>query len=458
MARYSKKTDLTQGFGRNQIDYTRNNLQDLLTAATKLVDNHFVKKEKLMMNGIEQVVTKAGNFTSEEQYQDAFKTLDSLSSQMTFKDPTTNSMIDNFEDILSAHHQNFTADNALQDMFLDTKSKLIDLNQVESSEQLPEILASVEELLKQYRPNASSNVNKMGEKLHQDVLDAIYVADLLMRKDKNLDDPNWNMEGEGYNTSASLYLAGDFTGAKRAMVRGGKQEHQAVWRAAGDKYGQGLKKMINTQKTFMDGMKTADKDNKDEVEYNGMFRHVRYIPTVGAQNLNQYNLADAEQNVYSILHTVMNEQTMNQGKGFKNSDVLFHQKLYEYFAPSEGMVDGEGNLIIGGGVSMYEFIKSAMVTPDMGGAYTKEDIEWINREDMINFLADNIQFVPDKVGRGDFGLPGWDEPFDGINKLGAEYFLDMIQLNLDIYQSKQNIDKLDVAMLGDRVFGISGDY
>ena len=162
MARYSKKTDLTQGFGRNQIDYTRNNLQDLLTAATKLVDNHFVKKEKLMMNGIEQVVTKAGNFTSEEQYQDAFKTLDSLSSQITFKDPTTNAMIDNFEDILSAHHQNFTADNALQDMFLDTKSKLIDLNQVESSEQLPEILASVEELLKQYRPNASGNVNKMG--------------------------------------------------------------------------------------------------------------------------------------------------------------------------------------------------------------------------------------------------------------------------------------------------------
>ena len=453
MSIFNKKVDLRRGYGENNINYTENILQDLIATAVQGLNDYTTKKLKTVLNSVQLTVSNAGKFTSEAEYNNALSVIDTLKEEVPRLDSVSSAIIDNYENTLNAHRKNFVADNQLTSMFNDVKNDLIGLNEFNSSSNLHEILKSLEQLTKEYRPNASANVLKMGDKLHDDVRDAIWVADNLRRVDFDQDTPEWELNNADYKVADELFKWGDFDGAKKYLLKGSKVEESKLWQSAGYQYRGNLNRLIAKQEeytTMYDKSKGKnatgqDKDNAKALDENSIFRHARFLPRIGKQDLNQYNMDEAKDEINTKIRTIMyDSDNINFGK----SEIW--AKLQRAYSPEEGAKDKTGNPIKGGPESLYVAIKEEMKFSDKD---RYADTEWINYAEMVNFLSENIQFVPDEPGwELSFGKK-WNEPIEGSNKLGAEYFMELLKVGLDLEESQKKINSYESIDLGYAMYG-----
>jgi len=305
MGFFKKKVDLARGYGKNNISYTENALQDLLSTAVKAMDNYSNKKLRNVLSSIELTVGNAGKFTSEGDYNNAMQVIDTLKGEVPHLDSVSSAIVQNYENTLNAHRNNFVADSELTNMFYNVKNDLTKLDEFNSSENLHEVLKSLEQLVAEYRPNASANVLKMGDKLHQDVRDAIWVADNLRRVDFDQDTPEWEFNDADYSTADQLFKWGDFDGAKKYLIKGSKVQEQKLWRSTGAQYRGNIDRFVAKQKEFLDmynkytGSRADDDDmnNAKALNENSIFRHIRFVPKFGKQELNPYNIDEAKTSI-----------------------------------------------------------------------------------------------------------------------------------------------------------------
>jgi hypothetical protein len=437
------KVDLTGGYARQHIDHTQNTLNDTFEALAKLMDVKLAKDEKLLLNSIESLTNKSAKFNSEEDFQEAYSVLEQLQSSITFPNAVTNSFLDIYTGTLDSNHEVFTADSTLKNMYYDVSDQLRGLKNQEQSSQLPALLSSVEQLTREYRDSANKSVVSQAEKLHQDILDAIWVADNLNRIDienGGADDPRWNIgiTNEYYSASADLYRAGDFKGAKRELVKGGKYGIRKFWEDAGAGHRGSLDTFMYTQNLAKKEIRDMDMGYKDaggskitstdrkNIKEKSIFRHRGYVPKFGKHKMTQDNLHAESNNWTDFLRTIINDDGRYIKFGEEDSP---GRKIKDAFYP---------DLASGGILAGPEGVKAAIIKEMIKAdeeTYGKDSpdrryptVDYIGRDDMIDYLAANIHFTPDHDS--EFGAllewPGWNETWDGINRLGAEFFLDVI--------------------------------
>ena len=156
---------------------------------------------------------------------------------------------------------------------------------------------------------------------------------------------------------------------------------------------------------------------------------------------------EAKDEINTKIRTIMyDSDNINFGK----SEIW--AKLQRAYSPEEGAKDKTGNPIKGGPESLYVAIKEEMKFSDKD---RYADTEWINYAEMVNFLSENIQFVPDEPGDWDRvgWKPMWNEPIEGSNKLGAEYFMELLKVGLDLEESQKKINSYESIDLGYAMYG-----
>ena len=228
-------------------DYTENSLRRMINGLDQLSNKVVAENEKAILDSINVLVRDAGNFDSQEDFDNVWKVLDDLDNNWIYNNQVVKSNVNAYKTALKSTENNFVANTTITDAVKDTRQKLANLNQ-ETSKDLPAILDALNLFTESHLTHANSSVLKLLEDEKDEIRDAIWSADRLNRMDMDSNDPGYNLaeDRNNYKTGLDFFLNGDHKEARKYLNREITLDERTLFQNAGTSHRGKIEIAVNT--------------------------------------------------------------------------------------------------------------------------------------------------------------------------------------------------------------------
>lgn len=358
-------------------------LEKMLNAIGGYADMKVAKTEKAALNVVEALSRNSAQFNSQDQFDVAYKTLDS--ARVNVYDDVSQSLLDTYEVMLDKHLTNFDANIFIRDAMIDTQELLKGIDQGNRTTNINEINKIVETINGSYLENANAAVLTAFNKQQKDIQDAIYVTEMLDLWDWDPLDAAWNLEGRDIHLrlAAKNLLAGNMSKSRSYVDKAEISITNEIWDALGSNYQLGISNINNKRDRVM-------VDFKDSIDskHAGLFKYLKKIPRPSLKMLNSISTRDQRDSWDMHLRTVLQDddivlssslQTAYTKRGLLGLYDAIRTEVAEANQVSilVEKTDEEGNFILDD-VTMLPILVEKWVPEKVGNLIPLQFYEWLD--------------------------------------------------------------------------------